>query len=112
MNCAVTMERVQRNAAFIRQLKSRNGKKFIKTMNQDQIKMFGDLAANICFGNVKLSRSKLRKLREAKNKIRLLAAKWVPLRAKRRVLQKGGALFSVLLPILASVASAAISAAT
>ena len=106
------MERVQRNAAFIRQLKGRNGKKFIKMMNQDQIKMFADLAANICSGNVRLSRPKLQKLRKNKSKIRLLAGKRIPLRTKRKVLQRGGGIFSVLIPILASVASAAVSAAS
>ena len=83
--------------------------KHLKQASPDQVKMFADCAKNIVEGNIRPSKSKLKKLKKLKNGIRLLAKRSIPLRRKKKILtQKGGIIGSILVPIISAVAGLAI----
>lgn len=100
------MERLQRNKAFLQQLRRKNERvKKLKNANMDNIKLFADCAKNLVEGNISIPKSKMRKLKVMKEGIRLLARKSVPLKKKKRILvQRGGAIASLLIPIISTIA--------
>ena len=69
--------------------------------------MFADCARNLVEGNIRPPKAKMKKLKQMKNGIRLLARKSVPLKRKKKLLtQKGGAIGAILVPIISAIASA------
>jgi len=60
----------------------------------------GECAKNIIKGNVSLTLDQLSRLRRQKNNIRALALKKTSTKKKKRILQKGGLLGSILPPII------------
>ena len=100
------MERLQRNQVFLKQLRKKKDQlRALKKANPDQVKLFADCAKNIVEGNIRPSETRLRKLKKLKTGIRLLAQKSVPLKKKKKILiQKGGVIGSILVPIISAVA--------
>ena len=101
------MERIKRNLAFLKEVKNKSKRlKALKEAKPDTVKLFSDCACNLLKGNLKVHKNKLAQLKKLKNGIRLLAKKSVSLKKKKRVLlQRGGAIASLLIPIITTIAS-------
>ena len=79
-------------------------RRFLANCPKDLLTCFSECALNILKGNVELSRSQLQKLRREKHNLRQLASKRTSLTKKRRILQKGGFIGSLLAPVLSLLA--------
>lgn len=70
-----------------------------------------ECALNVIRGNVPLSKHQFKKLRKYRKDLRELSHKRTSLKRRLKIEQKGGFLASLLLPIVGSLASAAIAKA-
>ena len=70
-----------------------------------------ECALNVIKGNVPLSKSQLKKLKKHKKHLRDLSRKNTSLKKRIQIEQRGGFLASLLLPIVGSLAGAAIRGA-
>ena len=97
--------RLQRNLELIKFLVSKSRAKrqhLYRSCQNDLIMCIADCCLNAIKGNVTLTDEEQCKLKRYRNLIRTLARKSVPLKDKRELLiQRGGALTTLLLPILA-----------
>jgi len=106
--------RLRRNWDFLKLLS--NGKrnvrrKILSTGHNDLIKCISECCLNVIKGNVNLNPEQKTKLIKHKKVIRKLARKRLALKKKRTILlQKGGALPALLIPILSLVGSLIIDA--
>ena len=81
-------------------------KQLIQKADKDLIKCLLDCSCNVLKGNIPLEEVEHKRLKRHQKTIRKLASKRVSLKSKKVLLmQKGGALPHLLLPILAAVAS-------
>lgn len=105
------MERLVKHKTFINKMgKKKDNVKIIKTCKNDELKLFCELCHNILRGTVPLSKDKLRKLKNIRNAVRRLSQKKVSFKKKRKILvQRGGFVASLLIPLLTTVASIAVS---
>jgi hypothetical protein len=102
-------DRLRRNMEFLKILSKKNlksRKRLIQGANGDLLKCISDCCLNICNGNVKLKGAQQKNICRHKTLVRTIAKKSVPLYKKREILiQKGGALPAILIPILAAAGS-------
>lgn len=101
-------ERFRKNIDFLKLLCRKNPglrSKILRGCDNDLIRCLSDCCQNIIKGNVPLNPSQTKALRRHRDTIRTVAKKRVALKDKRQLLlQKGGALPALLIPIL-SIAS-------
>ena len=100
--------RVRRNAVILSSLNAcppsmRNS--MIQKAPPDLIDAICECVLNILRGNVKLSKSQKEGLQKHKHKLRKLAAKGVPRKQKKTLLNQKGGFMSVLFPLIATLAS-------
>jgi len=73
----------------------------MKSLNKDAVCCFSEICLNVQNGNLRLSKSEMVRVRKLKAVIRGLADSKLNISRKRVILaQKGGALISVVLPIV------------
>lgn len=101
--------RLRRNVDFLKLLSQASHykrKKVYRCCNNDLIICVADCCLNVIKGNVPLDEEDKLKVKRHRKLIRLLAKREIPLKKKREVLiQKGGALTPLLIPILSLAAS-------
>lgn len=108
------MKRLRENIHLLNVLKNAKPKFrniILKNCDPSVIKLFSELAYNVLNSNIPINSECKSRLRCHKRKLRLLRKKNISIRKKRIILQRGGFLVSVLLPILTSVAASLISRA-
>lgn len=97
-------DRLKRNLDFLKMLSSGNRilrNKILMTGHNDLIRCLSECCLNVIKGNVKLSSDEKKRLKRHRKLIRALSKKKVSLKNKRNLLlQKGGALPALLIPIL------------
>ena len=89
----------------IHRLGDKAKRKLVKECDKNLIDCFCECSKNILKGNVPLKKNQLRKLRREKHSLRKLALKKTSLKAKRKILQKGGFLGALLTPVLTVLGS-------
>lgn len=90
----------------LKKAKPKLRKSFLEAADKDLICCIAECCHNILQGNVQLSPESKRRLKRHGNHLRQLASKRVSLRKKRSLLvQKGGFLPTLLVPILGVAAS-------
>jgi len=108
----MSRNRLTKNLPFLRKLrccKAGQRKKLISKATPDQVKTIADCAHNILIKNIPLSNSQFNQLKRHKHVVRQIGTKGVSLKKKKKLMsQRGGAILSILAPILASVASSLI----
>ena len=77
---------------------------YVKKCNREVIDCVSDCAKNVIKGNVPMTGTQKANLRRRRNDVRALAIKKTSLTKKRRILQKGGFL-TTLLPLVLSILS-------
>ncbi len=105
------MEKVKRQATLLKVLQKATPKlrhQIIQSASPELIKVLCDCSLNILKGNVPLSRVQKKKLHTHRNKLRSLIKKSVPVAKKKKILQKGGFLPALLLPIAGALLSSLI----
>jgi len=88
-------------------------RKIISSADRSLITALSECALNLLNGNVKISTGRKRKLAQFKKKLRTLATKGHPVELKKKTLQSGGfltSLLAALAPILYKGVSALIGA--
>ena len=83
----------------------RLGENAKKKLIKDCYRHFCECSKNILKGNVPLKERQLKKLRREKKNLRALALKKTSLKAKRKILQKGGFIGAILPPVLTVLSS-------
>jgi hypothetical protein len=68
-----------------------------------------DITFNLLKGNVTLTATQLARLKKHRRAVKLLAAKRTPLKQRVKVTQRGGFIGALLGPLLAGVATSALS---
>ena len=89
----------------INKLGDKTKRQFIKKCDREFLDCVSECAKNITKGNVPLTPDQLSRLRRQKNNIRALALKKTSTKKKKRILQKGGLLGSILPPIISVLGS-------
>ena len=83
----------------------------IPTLNRSQIETFSEICENFLQRKLTREPADIKKLKKYKKEIETVALKSVPLYQKKRILKsrRGGAIFSVLLPLAAGLISSLIA---
>ena len=95
--------RLRQFAPVLRKLSKATSKKsklLLKQANNDLIKCLCDCSKNILNGNVNLSPRQKKRLVRHKHNLRKIVNKKTSLKAKRKIIQKGGFLGALLGPIV------------
>jgi len=102
-------DRLTRNLDFLKLLAKGNRRvrqKIIRSSHNDLIRCLSDCCLNVIKGNVQLDNQQKKRLVRHRKTVRNLSHKTVSLKKKRALLlQKGGALPALLVPILSIVGS-------
>ena len=102
-------DRLRRNVDFLRMLAKGNStkrKRLLACAHKDLIQCISECALNVLKGNVKLSSVDLKRIKRHRKLVRTLAEKKTALKKKRELLiQKGGGLPALLIPILTLVST-------
>ena len=97
-------KRLCRNLDFLKLLGGKNKsvrKKVLSDAKTDLLKCISDCCHNILNGNIEMTRKEIKSLKKYRQVIREVANKRIALRRKRKILlQHGGALPGLLIPIL------------
>ena len=103
------MNRLRKNGPTLRLLQKAPAplqKRILDKASSELIRYLCDCAHNVLQGNVNISRHHKQKLKPHKTKLRKLANRKVALKAKQRIIQKGGflpILLSALAPVISGV---------
>jgi len=89
----------------IRRLGEKARRDYVRKCDNDFIHCVSECAKNVIKGNVPLTKRQMTNLRRRRYDLRALSAKKTSLRAKRKILQKGGFLTAFLPPILSVLGS-------
>jgi len=89
----------------IRKMGDRAKREYIRKCDRQFVDCISECAKNVIKGNVPLSSRQMTQLRRKRYDLRALSKKKTSLRAKRKILQKGGFLTALLPPILSVLAS-------
>ena len=95
-------ERFAKLAPMLRRLKHSVGKKrrdIIRKYDNDLICSLSECCHNVLKGNVPLTSTQKVKLRRHKNNLRKLSTKKTSIKAKKKILQRGGFLGALITPI-------------
>ena len=96
-------ERFDKLAPLLRRLKHSVGKKrrdIIRKCDNDLTCSLSECCLNVLKGNVRLTTAQKVKLRRHKNNLRKLSTKKTFVKAKKKILQRGGFLVALVSPIL------------
>ena len=93
-----TLRRIQR-------LSEQSKRNLMRNCDRQLLDCFSECSKNILKGNVPLKEGQLRKLRREKKNLRALALKKTSLKAKRKILQKGGLIGALLGPAISVLGS-------
>ena len=96
----------------INRLAEKQKHQMIKNCDRQLVDCFSECAKNILKRHVPLNPSQFEKLRRNKTHLRTLAKKRTSLRVKRKILQRGGFLASLLPPILSVLGGLLLNNAT
>ena len=80
-------------------------REYVRKCDRNFMDCISECAKNVIKGNVPLSSRQMTQLRRKRYDLRALSKKKTSLRAKRKILQKGGFLTALLPPILSVLAS-------
>ena len=103
------MHTLLKHKRFWNDCKSKSKKKIadrLKPLKSTELRSVCSCARNVYNGNVQMPRYTVEKLRPYKKQLKHLGLKPFDFKAKKKIVQKGGAVF---LPILATIASSLIS---
>jgi len=89
----------------IRKLGNKARREFIRKCDKDFIDCVSECARNLLKGNVPLTKRQMTNLRRKRQDLRVLSKKKTSMRAKRKIVQKGGFLFALLPPVLSVLTS-------
>lgn len=89
--------------------KKRNS--LIKNCDKAVIQAISEICLNVLNGNISINTECKAKLKRHKQKLRLMRKKNISVVKKRKILQTGGFLGALLVPIISSLASALLSKA-
>ena len=78
-------------------------KAIIKGSDNDLVKCLSECAYNVLRGNVAITKTQKTKLTKYKQKLRKVADKKTSLKQKRKLVQTGGFLTALLVPLLSAV---------
>jgi len=85
----------------IRKMGDKAKRDYVRKCDKSFVDCISECAKNIIKGTVPLTNRQKTRLRRSRNDIRALSVKKTSLRKKRKILQKGGFLTSLLPPVLA-----------
>ena len=88
-----------------RKMGDRAKQEFVRKCDKQFLDCMSECAKNVIKGNVPLTSRQMINLRRKKNDLRALSKRKTSLRAKRKILQKGGFLSAILPPILSVLGS-------
>ena len=89
----------------IRKMGDRAKREYVRKCDREFVDCVSECAKNVIKGNVPLSSRQMTQLRRKRYDLRALSKKKTSLRAKRKILQKGGFLTALLPPILSVLGS-------
>lgn len=89
---------------YIRTLNSKEQKGLIKNANRDLLKVLSAIALNLIKKNIELSKTDITRLKKHENSIKKLAQKKHSNNVRKKILQKGGFLSSLLSVVPALIA--------
>ena len=89
----------------IRKMGDRARREYVRKCDRQFVDCISECAKNVIKGNVPLSSRQMTQLRRKRYDLRALSKKKTSLRAKRKILQKGGFLTALLPPVLSVLAS-------
>jgi len=89
----------------IRKLGNKARREFIRKCDKDFIDCVSECARNLLKGNVPLTKRQTTNLRRKRQDLRALSKKKTSMRAKRKIVQKGGFLSALLPPVLSVLTS-------
>ena len=89
----------------IRKMGDKARKEYIRKCDRKFVDCVSECAKNVIKGNVPLSDRQMTGLRRKRQDLRALSKKKTSLRAKRKILQKGGFLTALLPPVLGILGS-------
>ena len=101
------MPRLQRHVSTLKLLckaKPRLVKGILKNSDDDLIKCLCECCHNLLKGNISLSKKEISRLKKYKKPIRDVAKKSISLLQKRKFLQKGGFLATLLFTVVLAIA--------
>ena len=107
-----SVKKVQKTLILLANAKPSAAKKIIKNASHNVLKAVSEICLNMLNGVVNLSVSHKKKLKKYRNTMRKLAEKNTSLTARRKLMQRGGFIGSVLgigLPLLVKGISALVS---
>jgi len=84
-------------------LGDRAKREYVRKCDKEFVNCVSECAKNVIKGNVLLNDRQMKNLRRKRNDLRELSSKKTSLRKKRRILQKGGFLTSLIPPVLAAL---------
>lgn len=88
-----------------RKLGEKARREYVRKCDRDFIDCVSECARNVIKGNVPLTKRQMTNLRRKRHDLRALSRKKTSLRAKRKIVQKGGFLTALLPPVLAVLTS-------
>jgi len=89
----------------IRKMGDKARKEYVRKCDRKFVDCVSECAKNIIKGNVPLSDRQMTRLRRKRQDLRALSKKKTSVRAKRKILQKGGFLTALLPPVLGVLGS-------
>jgi len=98
--------RVKKNLPVLKRLSrlgDRAKREYVQKCDKEFVNCVSECAKNVIKGNVLLNDRQMKNLRRKRNDLRELSSKKTSLRKKRRILQKGGFLTSLIPPVLAAL---------
>ncbi len=93
------LQEIHRELAKLKRLDTKDRKKFFKSCSKECVFSVCECVQNLLNNNLKINHSQLKKLSRHKQSLRELVAKRTSLVKRKRILQKGGFL-GTLLPII------------
>jgi len=89
----------------IRKMGDKARKEYVRKCDRKFVDCISECAKNVIKGNVPLSERQMTRLRHKRQDLRALSKKKTSVRAKRKILQKGGFLTALLPPVLGVLGS-------
>jgi len=89
----------------IHRLGDRAKREYVRKCDKQFVECVSECAKNVIKGNVPLTSRQIKNLRHKRHDMRALSKKKTSLRAKRKILQKGGFLTALLPPVLSVLGS-------
>jgi len=89
----------------IRRLGDRAKREYVRKCDKQFVECVSECAKNVIKGNVPLTSCQMKNLRHKRHDLKALSKRKSSLRAKRKILQKGGFLTRLLPPVLSVLGS-------